>query len=471
MNLPFEAYPQQLEAASYWTDNETEEIAYGGAKYGGKSYLGCNLIIGDALIYPETNFFIARESLNDLRKYTVPSVMEVFQSWGINFADYGKFNGMDNFFQFNNGSRVLLLQAGYMPSDPLFERFGSMQNTRGWIEEAGQVPELAKDNLRASVGRWKNKEYKLPAKCLYTCNPKNPHWLERDFYRPWTKGELPKTRKFVKALPTDNIKGSAEYIDALRRIKDPVMRARLFEGSWDYDNDPARLIEHDAIADLYTNEDVQEGGDKYITADVARYGHDLTVIALWEGLRILHVTVMEKSSVPEVAASITSLSKLEGVARSRIVIDDDGIGGGVVDLLPGCYPFKGGAKPIPVKGQDVNFLNLKAQCYYQLAEHINERELHWTPEGHRDKVTEELAWVKRDKMDMDGKLRILPKEKVKEGIGRSPDFSDVLMMRMVFELRPQLVGSDYLRRKGRRFHREDVKEAFKEHFSKYRRPS
>lgn len=170
------------------------------------------------------------------------------------------------------------------------------------------------------------------------------------------------------------------------------------------------------------------------------------------------------------AASITSLSKLEGVARSRIVIDDDGIGGGVVDLLPGCYPFKGGAKPIPVKGQDVNFLNLKAQCYYQLAEHINERELHWTPEGHRDKVTEELAWVKRDKMDMDGKLRILPKEKVKEGIGRSPDFSDVLMMRMVFELRPQLVGSDYLRRKGRRFHREDVKEAFKEHFSKHKRP-
>ena len=68
---------------------------------------------------PETNFFIARESLNDLRKYTVPSVMEVFQSWGINFADYGKFNGMDNFFQFNNGSRVPLLQAGYMPSDAI----------------------------------------------------------------------------------------------------------------------------------------------------------------------------------------------------------------------------------------------------------------------------------------------------------------------------------------------------------------
>lgn len=39
-------------------------------------------------------------------------------------------------------------------------------------------------------------------------------------------------------------------------------------------------------------------------------------------------------------------------------------------------------------------------------------------------------------MDHDGKLRILPKDKVKEGLGRSPDFADNLMMRMVLELVP-----------------------------------
>jgi phage terminase large subunit len=145
----------------------------------------------------------------------------------------------------------------------------------------------------------------------------------------------------------------------------------LLNGNWDYDNDPARLCEPEAIQDLFTNDHVPEGS-KYITVDVARYGHDLTVIMLWSGLRVEHVTVMDKSSVPEVAAAVTSLSKLEGVARSRIVVDDDGIGGGVTDLLPGCYAFKGGSKPIPVKGQDVNFVNLKSQCYYLLAEHIND---------------------------------------------------------------------------------------------------
>jgi phage terminase large subunit len=37
-------------------------------------------------------------------------------------------------------------------------------------------------------------------------------------------------------------------------------------------------------------------------------------------------------------------------------------------------------------------------------------------------------------MDKDGKKRIIPKDKVKELIGRSPDYSDLLMMRMWFSL-------------------------------------
>jgi phage terminase large subunit len=34
-------------------------------------------------------------------------------------------------------------------------------------------------------------------------------------------------------------------------------------------------------------------------------------------------------------------------------------------------------------------------------------------------------------------MGVLPKEKVKEIIGRSPDFSDAMMMRMYFELVPK----------------------------------
>ena len=43
---------KQLEAIRYWVDKTTTSIVYGGAKGGGKSYLLCSLIFGDAFMYP-----------------------------------------------------------------------------------------------------------------------------------------------------------------------------------------------------------------------------------------------------------------------------------------------------------------------------------------------------------------------------------------------------------------------------------
>jgi hypothetical protein len=50
-------------------------------------------------------------------------------------------------------------------------------------------------------------------------------------------------------------------------------------------------------------------------------------------------------------------------------------------------------------------------------------------------LSEELEYVWRHNADKDGKLAIMPKDKVKEKLGRSPDISDMLMFRMYFELK------------------------------------
>ena len=92
---------KQLEAVKYWIDDETIDIAYGGSKGSGKSFLGCSLIFGDALIYPNTHYFIARKTLTDLRKFTIPSIHEVLNGWGIT-NEYYKYNGQDNYFQLYN---------------------------------------------------------------------------------------------------------------------------------------------------------------------------------------------------------------------------------------------------------------------------------------------------------------------------------------------------------------------------------
>ena len=56
------------------------------------------------------------------------------------------------------------------------------------------------------------------------------------------------------------------------------------------------------------------------------------------------------------------------------------------------------------------------------------------PEIIQEEIIEEFEQIKRFEPDNEQKLRIIPKEQVKEILGRSPDWSDMIMMRMFFEL-------------------------------------
>jgi hypothetical protein len=52
----------------------------------------------------------------------------------------------------------------------------------------------------------------------------------------------------------------------------------------------------------------------------------------------------------------------------------------------------------------------------------------------KDKLIEELDVIVQINLDDDQKIRIIPKDEIKEKIGRSPDVSDMVMMRCYFEL-------------------------------------
>lgn len=438
---------KQLEAAEYWVDNETEEILYGGAKGGGKSYLGASLIFGDALIYPETHYFIARKELNDLRKYTIPTIYEVFKNWGLELKNYATFNGQDNVFNLKNGSKVFLIACKEEPSDPLFERFGSMQNTRGWIEEGGEVPENAKANLWLSVGRWKNKEYNLKKKLLITANPKKG-WMKVNFIDLWKKDELPKSRKFVQAFATDNTYLPLDYLESLKNEKDLVRRQRLWLGDWDYDESKDSLVTFDALSDAFSNT-ITKDNQKYLMIDVARFGKDYTTFNFWEGLELVKIEKRAKQSTEMTKQQAKDFASAERIPYSNIMIDEDGIGGAVVDGMQGVRGFIANSTPIPTKSQirgrlrkienhlipKTNFANLKSQCAFKLAELITEHKIAFKVPEYRDIIIEELtALLKHKNVDKDGKLQIKPKDEVKEEIGRSPDFGDAIIFRAWYEL-------------------------------------
>ncbi len=419
---------KQKECARAWLNPDVSDIVYGGSKGSGKSYLGCSLIFGDAFIYPGTHYFIARKQLNDLRKFTIPSIYEVFKHWGIT-EEYYRYNGQDNYFTLSNDSKIYLIDAKYLPSDPLFSRFGSMQITRGWIEEAGEFEESAKNNLSASIGRWRNDEYNLTPKLLQTCNPAKNYLY--GYYKRYRDNQANEWERFIQALPTDNKKLPAGYIEHLQRTLSPQEKERLLFGNWEYDDDPSALINFESILNCFTNDFVLPG-IKYISADIARYGSDKCVIMLWSGLRVERIISLAKSSITETAEIINRLAKENQVPRSNIIVDDDGIGGGVTDILTGVKGFINNSKAI--NGED--YQNLKAQCYYKLSECINNNEIYikTTDSKELELIKQELEYVKRDRIEKEGKKSIMPKEKVKELIGRSPDYADALMMRMFFNL-------------------------------------
>lgn len=447
--------PKQLQAAQYWIDNETDELLYGGAKGGGKSYLGAALIFGDALIYPETQYFIARQELIDLRKFTVPTINEVFKNWHIDIEAYAKFDGNLNAFSLYNGSKVFLISCRENPSDPLFERFGSMQMTRGWIEEGGEVAEAAKANLWLSIGRWKNEQYKLKSKLLITANPKKG-WMKREFVEPARQNSLPSNKKYIQAFATDNAYLPKEYVRKLGEEKDTVRKQRLFEGNWDYDEDQNALVSFDALTDAFSNT-ITKDGEKYLIVDVARKGKDSTTFSFWDGLECYRIEKYQKQSTAKTEQQVKDFGAAERIPYSNIMIDEDGIGGGVVDHLFGVRGFTANSTPIPTANEIRlrqakldNFLipkrkpvNLKTQCGYKLAELINEHKASFKVPEYREVIIEELSAILREKdIYSEGKLQLRPKVDVKEDLGRSPDVGDTLLMRAWFELSKIAVQGD-----------------------------
>lgn len=446
--------PKQWAAWQLLDDRQHTEVLYGGAAGGGKSWLGCLWLLANALRYQGSRWLMGRAVLKTLKETTLNSFFDVCSHEGLKAGEHYVYNAQTGTITIGK-STIILKDLFTYPSDPNFDDLGSLEITGALIDEANQVSDKAKSIVGSRI-RYKLDSFGIMPKMLLTCNPAK-NWVYREFYAPHRDGTIEPHRSFVQALVTDNPNISPEYIKALQRMGGPD-RERLLLGNWDYDDDPARLMDFDAINDLWTNDHVQPG-TKYIVADIAGQGRDKTVISLWEGLRWVHTTTFDKNTGPEVVASIQQLAKQEGVGRSHICIDADGPGGmGVADYLPGCVRFNGGGKVIEVSGKVPNYQNLKAQCAYLLADHVNDRLLAIEGETHRDRIAQELGHIKSYKAGEDGKMRILPKDDVIASLGHSPDYGDVMIMRMVFELRGTPTMTKSLYKRGDQFIREQRKE-------------
>lgn len=427
-------HSKQEECLQYLTDDTTTEIGYGGAAGGAKSWTLCTWIAFMCECYPEVRYFIGREELKRLEESTLITFYKVCRYYGIKNWRY---NGQKHFVEFANGSHIDLLDLKYLPSDPLFERYGSIEYTGGAIDEGGETNFASFDTLKSRVGRHLNARYGILRKILVTFNPKK-NYVDSYFYRPFVKNELPANRKFVRSLIGDNPHGEKDYLAALQSLTSEIAKQRLLHGNFDYDDDPAALCDYDAICDAFTNENPNTTVGKAISADLAMQGRDRFIAAPWEGLvcNLKAGVDKEKATGKSIEIDLRDLMKQNNIGHSQTVADSDGMGAYLESYLTGIKEFHAGAAAFDNK----EFANLKSECGYKLAEVINKREmLIICTHEQQERIKEQLAVLKETDIDADEKRkRIISKEKMKESLaGKSPDYLDMLLMRMMLLVRPK----------------------------------
>jgi phage terminase large subunit len=425
-------HQKQEDALMALTDNDSVEILFGGSAGGAKSWTGCVWLAFSCVIYPETKWFIGREELKRLRESTLITFFKVCKMYGIVAGEDFTYNGQDHYIQFKNGSRIDLLELKQLPSDPLYERLGSTEYTGGMIDEGGEIAFGAFDTLKSRIGRHLNDKYKLTRKIFVTCNPKR-NWLYQYFYRASIENRLAKYQRFIRSGIFDNPHIETSYVDALRSITDPVKKARLLDGSWEYSDDPAALCDYDCVLKMFENIDVDydDDGEKIISADLAMKGRDRFVAGVWIGFVCKIAIDQEKSSGKSIEEDLRQLMLDEDVEHHNVVVDSDGMGSYLESYLEGIREFHGGASAITEE-----YANLKSECAYKLAELINKNQIRIICSfEQRQKIIEEVMILKAESVDADEKKkRIIKKEKMKEYLQRSPDYLDMLLMRMMITI-------------------------------------
>jgi len=421
---------KQTLAIDILEDSTTKNLIFGGGAGSAKSILGCYWVLKMCMKYPGVRGLIGRKKLKTLKESTLVSFFKVCKMQNIIKDVHFKFNLQSNTITFTNGSEILLKDLAYYPSDPEYDELGSLELTFAFIDECNQVPQIAFDIVRSRL-RHNIDENGLIPKILGTCNPAK-NWCYKQYYKPQKDGTIDPDKRFLQALVTDNPYIDTNYIKNLEGLP-RAQRDRLLLGIWEIDDTNA-LIEYDNILNVFTNSHVVDPTQKkYITCDVARMGSDKAVIMVWRGLEVIEIYSYDISRINELQATIIALKSKHSIGNSNIVIDEDGVGGGLVDFIKGSRGFVNNSRSLG----EGNYQNLKTQCYYRLAEMVQNNQIYISAEidsKEEESIIQELEQIKSSDTDNDGKLKIISKAEVKLLINRSPDYTDAMAMRMIFEI-------------------------------------
>lgn len=162
-----------------------------------------------------------------------------------------------------------------------------------------------------------------------------------------------------------------------------------------------------------------------VGVDVARFGDDLTVLALRYGDMITEIRHYAKEDTMKTTGRVRFALRKGGKA----VVDVIGVGAGVVDRLreqkQKVQPFNAGAKAKwKDRSGELEFLNLRAAAWWNLREMLEDGDIALPPD---DMLTGDLTAPMWEPTS-GGKIKVEAKEKIKGRLGRSTNYGDAVVM-------------------------------------------
>lgn len=181
-----------------------------------------------------------------------------------------------------------------------------------------------------------------------------------------------------------------------------------------------------AAIELAQRQRVEPTSPLIVSCDPARFGSDETAIVVRHGSRVRIAATYGKKDLMETAGRILRVARAEaakGDYTPKIVVDDIGIGGGLVDRLREIGEFKVTAFSGAASARDSKeYPNARSQAWFDFADRLASLDLDPDEQLAADLVAPTY------KIDSQGRRVVEPKSDTKKRLGRSPDRADAVLM-------------------------------------------
>lgn len=437
--------PKQKSVINFINDHpEVDEIVLIGPTGVGKSALAAHVFISICDAFPYSQVFVWRKNFSTARKTIWRTYKKMLADMNMIEEQHYHLNEGSLLIEFPNKSVITFAEAD-ASKDRDQNKIKGLDITANQIEESNEMIEDAVDMVMSRKGR--ANQYGQPSINILTMNPNNG-WTKTRYYDKWKKGELPKNVAVVEFTLEDSWQSQTD-IDSLLRSKPQWWIERYLHNNWNYLDEDHALIsgylwekakiyrldppQRDSNG-LIVPKDPRYRLDKVIGVDVSDNGGDATVVSLIEdGV----LTVQKELKIPErtyganpeidsrptgylFAQQLIAFAESKGFTKSfarQISIECNGVGASMRDAMKamGWYIDEYVATG---KSRSETLLNMRRA--------LDEGEVQIfrgdSYRGNEDELWREISIHDTDIVD--GVEKVTKKDKIKEMLGRSPDYAD-----------------------------------------------